>query len=234
MIYAAVLAGGKGTRMQNTDIPKQFLELSDKAIIIHTVEKMLLNPRIDKVYIGINADWVEYCEDLVFKSIGNNDKIIIVPGGSDRNGTISNILDDIEARFGINEDDIIITHDAVRPFLTQRIIDENIDGAIKYGAVDTVIPASDTIVCSLDTETIDSVPDRANLYQGQTPQTFNIKLLKECMSLITDDEREILTDACKIFVLKGKPVHLVKGEVLNFKITTIGDYQMARAMIAIK
>ena len=54
------------------------------------------------------------------------------------------------------------------------------------------------------------------------------------MSLITDDEREILTDACKIFVLKGKPVHLVKGEVLNFKITTIGDYQMARAMIAIK
>ena len=234
MIYAAVLAGGKGTRMQNTDIPKQFLELSDKAIIIHTVEKMLLNPRIDKVYIGINADWVEYCEDLVFKSIGNNDKIIIVPGGSDRNGTISNILDDIEARFGINEDDIIITHDAVRPFLTQRIIDENIDGAVKYGAVDTVIPASDTIVCSLDAETIDSVPDRANLYQGQTPQTFNIKLLKECMSLITDDEREILTDACKIFVLKGKPVHLVKGEVLNFKITTIGDYQMARAMIAIK
>ncbi|MEE1185926.1 MAG: 2-C-methyl-D-erythritol 4-phosphate cytidylyltransferase [Acutalibacteraceae bacterium] len=234
MIYAAVLAGGKGTRMQNTDIPKQFLELGDKAIIIHTVEKMLINPRIDKVYIGINNDWIEYCEDLVRKSIGDNDKVIIVPGGNDRNGTISNVLDDIESRFGLNDDDIILTHDAVRPFLTQRIIDENIDAAFKYGAVDTVIPASDTIINSLDAQTINSVPDRANLYQGQTPQTFNIKLLKECIALITDEEREILTDACKIFVLKGKPVHLVFGEVLNFKITTIGDYQMARAMIAIK
>ncbi len=234
MVYGAVLAGGKGTRMQNSDIPKQFLDLDGKAIIIHTVEKMLINPRVDKVYIGINPDWVEYCEDLVKKEIGDNQKIVITAGGSDRNGTLKNILDDIDRRFGIHDDDIIVTHDAVRPFLTQRIIDQNIDAAIQYGAVDTVIPATDTIVSSEDGQVIAGVPERSKLYQGQTPQSFNIRLLLDCMNQLTEEEKTVLTDACKICVLKNKPVYLVQGEVLNFKITNIGDYQMARAMMAIQ
>lgn len=231
MIYAAVLAGGKGTRMQNSDMPKQFLELDGKPIIIHSVEKFLMNNRFDKVYIGINPDWFSFCEDLVAKYIGHNDRLVIVPGGADRNGTITNILDDIEQKGGINDDDIIVTHDAVRPFVTDRIIEENIDCALKYGAVDTVIPATDTIVESQNGTIISNIPDRSKLYQGQTPQSFNIKLLKGCFESLTEDEKMILTDACKILVLKNRDVHLVMGEVLNFKITTVGDYQLATAML---
>lgn len=234
MIYAAVLAGGVGSRMQNTDMPKQFLELDNKPIIIHTAEKMLMNDRVDTLYIGINPNWLTFCEDLVKKHFGANDKVKVVAGGADRNGTIINIINDIESTNGIGDDDIIITHDAVRPFLTQRIIDDNIDAALEYGACDTVVKASDTIVRSENGDFINEIPQRDPLYQGQTPQSFNIKLLKGCFDEMTDEERAILTDACKICVLKNKKVKLVDGEVLNFKITTVGDYQMARAMLLIK
>ncbi len=234
MIYAAVLAGGIGSRMQNTDMPKQFLELDNKPIIIHTAEKMLMNDRVDMLYIGINPNWLTFCQDLVKKHFGANDKVKVVAGGADRNGTIINIINDIQKTNGIGDDDVIITHDAVRPFLTQRIIDDNIDAALKYGACDTVVKASDTIVRSSDGEFISEIPPRDPLYQGQTPQSFNIKLLKGCFDEMTDEERAILTDACKICVLRNHQVRLVDGEVLNFKITTVGDYQMARAMLLIK
>lgn len=86
-----------------------------------------------------------------------------------------NIIDHIRNVNGINNDDVIVTHDAVRPFLTQRIIKENIEVAAKYGAVDTVIEAIDTIVMSKDKQNIHSIPVRNEMYQGQTPQSFNIK-----------------------------------------------------------
>ena len=127
MIYGAILAGGVGSRMQNTDMPKQFLELDEKPIIIHTLEKMLMNNRLDVVYIGINPSWLSFCEDLVKKHGCASDRVRIVAGGADRNGTIINIINDIKSHADIGEDDIIVTHDAVRPFLTQRIIDDNID-----------------------------------------------------------------------------------------------------------
>ena len=122
----------------------------------------------------------------------------------------------------------------MRPFLTQRILDDNIDAALQYGACDTVVKASDTIVRSEDGKTIAEIPPRDPLYQGQTPQSFNIKLLMRCFDEMTAEEQAILTDACKICILKGHDVHLVEGEVLNFKITTVGDYQMARAMLLIQ
>ena len=234
MIYAAVLAGGIGSRMQNTDLPKQFLELGDKPILLHTVEKMLMNSRIDRVYIGIHPDWQTYCEDLIAKHLGKEERLTVVPGGEDRNGTIINVIAAIEREFGLGEEDIIITHDAVRPFVTQRILDDNIDAALACGACDTVVKASDTIVRSQDGDVITEIPPRDPLYQGQTPQSFNLKMLKACFEEMTDEERKILTDACKICVLKGKPVKLVQGEVLNFKITTVGDYQLARAMLMMK
>ena len=84
-------------------------------------------------------------------------------------------------KFGESDDHVIVTHDAVRPFVSLRMIEENIEAAIKYGACDTVIPATDTIVSSKDGQVIDSIPQRSEMDQGQTPQSFNVKLLKNCM-----------------------------------------------------
>lgn len=189
--------------------------------------------KIDIIYIGVNPAWLGYMADLLEQyDFDFEDKIKLVPGGKNRNDTIFNIIADIEKTYGEDEDNIIVTHDAVRPFVTLRILDENIENAMLYGACDTVIPAVDTIVVSKDAEQIESIPDRSIMYQGQTPQTFKIGLLKELYSQLKPSEKNILTDACKICVMKGAPVKLVKGNSSNIKITTISDYKIAQIMVS--
>ncbi|EFW05993.1 2-C-methyl-D-erythritol 4-phosphate cytidylyltransferase [Coprobacillus cateniformis] len=231
MIYAEILAGGKGTRMGNTEMPKQFLMLGNKPIFIHTVEQFLLNRRIDKILICCPEQWMAYTKDTLKKYSVNMDTIFVIKGGNTRNETILNGCNFIEENFGLHDDDIILTHDAVRPFINQRIIDDNIDGTLKYGAIDTVVEAFDTIVHSIDGKLITDIPLRDEMYQGQTPQSFNIKLLMSLFHSLTKAEKEILTDACKALVIKGKDVHLVKGEVYNIKITTQHDLKVANGLI---
>lgn len=232
MIFGAILAGGVGSRMHMADMPKQFLPLGDKPIIIHTLEKFLLCSRFDKIYIGVHADWIGYMDSLIAKYIPQSvQHIQTVPGGADRNSTILNIVDAIEQAFGADDESIIVTHDAVRPFVTLRMIEENIDAAIAYGAVDTVTAAVDTIVVSEDGTLISDIPQRTRMYQGQTPQSFRISLLRELYQSLSQEEKQVLTDACKICVVRDYPVHMVEGASTNLKITTPGDYRIAQAMV---
>ncbi|QFK72897.1 2-C-methyl-D-erythritol 4-phosphate cytidylyltransferase [Pradoshia sp. D12] len=231
MIYAEILAGGKGTRMGNTNMPKQYLPLNKKPIIIHTIEKFILNDRFDKILVVTPKEWINHTKDIIKKFIGINDRLIVVEGGKDRNDSIMSGIRYLERTVGINDDDVIVTHDSVRPFLTHRIIEENIDMSIKYGAVDTVIEAIDTIIQSEDGEVISDIPVRDTMYQGQTPQSFNIKTLITHYNSLTEEQKEILTDACKICALKGEKVKLVRGEVFNIKVTTPYDLKVANAII---
>ena len=140
----------------------------------------------------------------------------------------------IKEKYGLKKDDIIITHDAVRPFINQRIIEDSIKVGKKNSAVDTVIPATDTIIKSEDGKLISDIPDRSTLYYGQTPQTFNIIELMKLYESLTLDEKNILTDACKIFVLKGKPVKMIEGETFNIKITTVFDLKLADSIVMVR
>lgn len=232
MIFAGILAGGVGRRMQNGDLPKQFLMLGEKPIVIHTVEAFLANSRIDKLYIGVPAVWCGYTETLIEKYIRfRREDVVVCEGGEDRNGTIMNIIDAIEGEFGCSDEHYIVTHDAVRPFVSSRIINENIDAVIKHGATDTCVSAVDTIVESRDGTLISAIPERRLMYQGQTPQSFRITLLKDLYAALDDEEKKILTDACKICVIKNTPVYIVEGDVSNMKITTVPDYKMAAALL---
>lgn len=232
MIFGAILAGGIGSRMNIADMPKQFLPLGEKPIIIHTLEKFILNDRIDQIYVGVHKNWLVHMEELAEKYLKTGfNRIHIVEGGTDRNSTIMNIVDSIEKEHGKSSDHYIITHDSVRPFITARIIEDNIDAVRKYNACDTVVEATDTIVLSRGEQLITEIPERRLMYQGQTPQSFQIDLLKETYEALTDEEKSILTDACKIFVTKELPVYMVRGEVSNLKITTVSDYKIAQAMV---
>lgn len=230
MVFGAILAGGTGTRM-GLDKPKQFLMLGSRPIIIHTIEKFVLSQDIDAIYVGVHPDWIDYADDLIKKYIHTEKKIVLVSGGTDRNSTIFNIIDKIEEDYGESEDNIVVTHDSVRPFVTLRIIRENVEAAKKYGACDTVVGAVDTIVVSEDGENIAKIPDRRKMFQGQTPQSFKMSMLKALYQDLTEEEKNILTDACKICVVRNVPVKLVEGEVSNMKITTINDMKTAQAMI---
>ena len=231
MIFAAILAGGIGSRMGGTDTPKQFLTLGNKPVIIHTIEKFVINENIDKTIVLTPKNFINHTNNLIEQYIGENDDIIVIEGGETRNDTLMNSIKYIDDNFGIDDDSIILTHDSVRPFVTHRIIEDNIEAARRYGACDTVIPATDTIVESVNGTTIESIPVRDYYYQGQTPQSFNIKKLFNLINSLTEAEANILTDACKIFTLKDEDVHLVNGEVTNIKITYPYDLKLANTIL---
>lgn len=231
MIYGEILAGGSGTRMGNTEVPKQFLMLGDRPVIIHTIERFLINQSFSKIVVCCPEKWIGYTKDLLKEYNIDTERIEVTAGGATRNETIINGCKLIKQKYGLTDKDIIVTHDAVRPFFNQRILDDNIKLAKKFDAVATVISSTDTIIYSEDGEVITDIPDRRKCYQGQTPQTFNIKKLMNLFDSLTQQEKEILTDGCKIFSLKGENVGLVAGEVYNIKLTTLYDFRIARAIL---
>lgn len=230
MIFAAILAGGTGSRMKLENMPKQFLLLGDKPIFIHTIQKFLLVSEIDRVFLGIHPEWIKVAEKQLAKE-NILERVTLVPGGGDRNGTIQNLLNQISTDYGENPNHIIITHDSVRPFVSIRTIRENILVAKEFGACDTVIPATDTIVESTDGDFISGIPLRGQMYQGQTPQTFQLGVLRRAYESLNEDDMKMLTDACKAVLLSGTPVKLIQGGYSNIKLTTVMDYNVAQALI---
>ncbi|MEZ3422012.1 MAG: 2-C-methyl-D-erythritol 4-phosphate cytidylyltransferase, partial [Eubacterium sp.] len=106
-----------------------------------------------------------------------------------------------------------------------------IEACRKFGACDTVIPATDTIVESENGLNISNIPNRSIMYQGQTPQSFKALRLREIYHSLTENEKNILTDAAKIYVLKGETVALVAGETYNIKITYPYDLRIAKSLL---
>lgn len=231
MVYGVILAGGIGSRMGEVEKPKQYLTIGEKPIIVHTIEKFSLYNGFEKIIILCPKQWIEHTRSLIKKYIGATERVIVLEGGSVRNETIMNAVRYIEKEGNLDQETVIVTHDAVRPFVTYRMIEENVAAALKYGACDTVIPATDTIVASEDGVIISDIPERAKLYQGQTPQSFRALELKGLYESLSEEEKTVLTDAAKIFVLKGRSVHLVEGETFNIKITYPYDIAVAESLI---
>ena len=214
MTYGVILAGGIGSRMGG-DKPKQYLTVKDKPIIIYTIEKFLVVPEFEKVIVLCPKQWVEHTKNLIEKHIAPaKNRVAVIEGGSTRNETIMNAIKLIESEGKLNDDTVIVTHDSVRPFVTNR-----------------VVPATDTIVEAMDNATISNIPDRSKMYQGQTPQSFKALKLKNMYESLTDEEKDILTDAAKIFVIKGEKVALVQGETYNMKITYPYDLRVAKSLL---
>jgi 2-C-methyl-D-erythritol 4-phosphate cytidylyltransferase len=230
MVFGAILAGGIGSRMGNVEKPKQYLSIGKKPIIVHTVEKFIINNNFDEVIVLCPKQWLSYTKDLLEKHIPNN-SIVILEGGQKRNDTIMNAISFIEKEYGLEDNTVLVTHDAVRPFVTHRILEENIDVAASGVACDTVIPATDTIVESIDGEIISEIPNRKHYYQGQTPQSFPAKKFKNLYEGMSDEEKENLTDAAKVFTANGETVAIVQGETFNIKVTYPYDLQLAETLL---
>lgn len=229
MNIAVILAGGSGTRM-GSDIPKQFIDIYGKPMIIHTIESFDVNSNIDKIVIACKEEWQEDLK-IWIRKFGLNKVKYIVSGGATRQESVYN---SIRALDGVcTGDDILVIHDAARPLISQRIINENIEGAKEYGAVDTVIPSADTIVRSLDGKTINNVPVRSELYLGQTPQSFKYDLIKSAHEASIENSTSDATDDCQLILGINKNVHLVNGDKLNFKITTFEDLLLLKSVIKI-
>ncbi len=229
MIFAGIVAGGCGSRVKSAVIPKQFIEIGGVPVIVRTVRAFLAVAEIDMVYVGIKPDWHEYTDEL-FERFGIDKKRVkVIDGGADRNGTVMNIANTIVADHGENKEDIILTHDAVRPFVTEKIIRDNISAMTEHSACGTYMPATDTIIKS-DGEKVRETLNRSELYQAQTPQTFRLLDLRRNYESLSEEQKEKLTDTCSVFTSCGKDIYLVVGDALNFKITTDSDLRMANAL----
>lgn len=232
MTYAAVLAGGVGSRM-GADLPKQYLEVGGKPILVRSVEQFACRADMACVLVLTPEEWVSYTWDLLAKSgvNGGSVPVKVIAGGDTRNDTLRNAISWLEDHYDLTEDDVFVTHDAVRPFLTQKMIDDNIAAVRQYGACGTTIPATDTIVTSMDGTLIADIPERSRLYQMQTPQSFRPLKLKALMDSLTPEEEAVLTDGCKIYLLKGEPVAMVRGDVTNLKVTYPSDMAFAESLL---
>ena len=233
MIYAAVLAGGIGKRIERTSIPKQFISIGGTPIIIHTIRQFLNNIRFEKVYVAIHKDWKVYLEELLQSSFVSQelDRIELVDGGKERLDSFIHVMDAVIATHGLNESDILICHDSVRPFVTQQMINDCIDATLESNFALTVVPTSDTIHIAHDEIFIDGTLDRKGLYNGQNPSGFNIVLLKKAIDSFTEETKASVTGTTQLILKLGYKIRIVNGHTSNFKITTDNDLDVADRII---
>lgn len=230
MIYALIMAGGSGCRMESSSLPKQFLPLKDKPVIIHTAEKFCRVKDFEKIIFLCPEEFRDYTEKLLREYLPTEKRAVVLCGGKDRNSTLLKGIEYIEETFA-DKTATVVTHDAVRPFVTEKMITDSIFFAEKYGVSCAVTPETDTVIVSSDGNTASLVPDRATLFRAQTPQSFKADLFRKCFEKLTDEEKESLTDAGKVFTLCGEKVHLLKGDSNNIKITYPLDLKIAEVIL---
>lgn len=228
MVTAIIMAGGSGERMGEMTLPKQFIEVYGKPIIIHTLELFDIHPEIDEIVVCCKQNFIDDLRIMIRKF--NIAKVkAVVNAGETRQESCFNGLEYL--RNYLNDDDLVVIHDAVRPLLTGKIVSKNIEAARKYGAVDTAIPSADTLIRTLDGKFIDSVPTRSELYLGQTPQSFKFGLIYNAHVSSIANNIENATDDCRLALSGGHKVAIVEGDKLNFKITTQEDLTLLKAII---
>lgn len=230
-IYAVMVAGGCGSRMQ-ADLPKQFLQMGDKPVIIHTAKPFLQMKQIAMLLIAVPEEWVAYTEELFERYYQEyRAKYEIICGGQTRQETLMRSIDWIDKKGLLNEDTIVISHDAVRPFVTEQIIQDNIEATMKFGSANAVIPAVDTMMESKEGIIATKIPNRSTLYQVQTPQGFHALELREIYYALSAIEKENLTDASGILLSQKKQIGLTKGSVSNIKITHPIDLRLGELLL---
>ena len=227
MNIALILAAGSGTRM-GMDTPKQFVLVKDKPLLYYSVNMFETYPEVEAIVLVTNKESVSLVEEIVneysFKKIKG-----IVVGGETRQDSVYNGL--LKIKEFASNDDIVLIHDSARPLVNHRIIYDNIKACLEYGAVDTVIQASDTIVKSIDGSGVDELPLRKELYQAQTPQTFKLGLILEAHEYAKEHHIPDVTDDVKLVLSLGKEIHIVEGSKLNFKVTTPEDLDLLEALL---
>ena len=215
---AVILAGGSGTRLGN-DTPKQFLKVAGKQVIEHTIDVFDNCRLIDEICIVSKADFVSEVEELVVKNQYKKVKKILT-GGKER---YDSSLAAINAY--TDNDTNLLFHDAVRPLVNERIINDCIAALEKYNAVDVAAMTTDTIISVDEHECIDFIPNRANLRNGQTPQCFKRGTIKRAYELALADPAFTTTDDCGTVrrYLPDEPIFVVAGDNSNMKLTYLED-----------
>ena len=225
-----IIAGGSGNRMHQ-DIPKQFITVNERPVIVYTLEAFERHPEIDAVLVVCIAGWEQVL--WAYAKQFNITKLqYVVPGGKNGQDSIRNGLFELEKHFGQN--DLVLIHDAIRPLVSAEVISDNIRVAREYGNAITVIPCAEAMLQTEDgLSSVDSYP-RDNLKRTQTPQAFRLGMI---CSLHREALKKGITNSvasCTLMIEMGEKVYFSAGSEKNIKLTTVEDIDIFKALLATK
>ncbi len=232
MNIAIIFAGGKGERLGGSgeSLPKQFLEIDKKPILVHTLLKFQNHKDIDKIYISVLPKYLDYTKELVRKfDLTKVEEV--TQGGQTAQESIYNAL--MCAQKSNPDESIVLIHDGVRPVITDKVISENIKSVLKYGSAITSTPCYETILISPDGINPKIVPYRNETYKAQAPQSFYLGEIIEAHNCIrkTKEGYKNIVDSCTLFHVLNKKAYLVEGNFGNIKITTPQDVCILKGIL---
>ena len=225
---AIILAGGVGSRL-GMSTPKQFFKVAGKMVVEHTIDVFERNQHIDEIAIVSNPALVADFENIVLRNKWRKVKKIL-KGGAERYYSSLSAITAYQ-----NEDANLIFHDAVRPLVSQRIIDDVVKALDTHCAVNVAVPSADTII-EVDGDFITNIPDRSRLRRGQTPQAFDRQLIAEAYEKALMDPNFRTTDDCGVVrtYMPEEPIFVVRGEESNMKLTYREDTYMMDKLFQLK
>ncbi len=232
MNIGVIFAGGVGSRMHSKERPKQFLEMYNKPIIIHTLEYFEEHPLIDAIAVVCVQDWIQYFKELLYKFRIEKVKKV-VPGGKTGQLSIYNGLNAAKEIAG-EEEAIVLIHDGVRPLITEKLITDNIETVKKFGNSITSGVVKETIVEIDDNGDILFVPDRAHSRVAKAPQCFYLDDILLAHNKALSEGIEDFIDSCSLMKYYGYKLHMTDGPYENIKITTPDDFYTMRAILEAK
>jgi 2-C-methyl-D-erythritol 4-phosphate cytidylyltransferase len=217
---AVIVSAGKGLRFMEGK-KKQFTFLEGRPILAHTLEKFETCPLIRSVRLVVGQEDMDYCLEEIVEKYRFQKVSKIVPGGKWRQESVKNGIDALP-----KDTDIVPIHDGVRPLITQAMIEDSIHAAVRFGAVVLATPVKETIKMSNPDGTVLKTLDRESLWQIQTPQTFQINVIREAHNQAIADGF-VGTDDASLVERLGVKVHILPGSHTNIKITTPEDFVLA-------
>lgn len=224
-IYAIILASGNGSR-SGLNIPKQFYKINNKTVLEYSITAFQEHCLIDEIIVVSNPDFIDLTKDIIKN--GNFSKVTkIISGGNTRQESSFKGLSQI-----CDVNSKVLIHDAVRPFVSEKIITDCINSLDKYNAVNVAIPSSDTIIQVDENNLIKKVLKRSELRRCQTPQAFDTSLIKKAHNLANKDNDKTATDDCGLIIKYNlTDVYVVEGSDKNIKITYPADIKTAERFI---
>ena len=228
-VVAVIFAGGTGVRM-GAELPKQFIEVEGKPIMIHTLDIFENSPIVDEIYIACKEEYLDLLKELI-EQYKISKVRGIVPGGGSALGSQYNGL--AEAAKHNQEDAIVLIHDGVRPCISNDLIEDVVRLTEDKGAVATCTPMFETPVISKGGEVVEATPLRADCYTAQAPQAFRLGELLAAHEEVRakNPDYKGLVDSCSLMRSIGKDVAILKGPRTNIKVTTPEDLYIFKAML---
>ena len=230
MNIAVVFAGGSGVRM-GSGIPKQFLEINGKPIIVYTLQLFQYHDKIDKIYLSVLERYIPYMNMLI-EEYRLQKVAQVLPGGETAQDSIYHALKAAERENP--QDSIVLIHDGVRPFVSYEVISNNIESVKEHGNGITCTPCYETIMISSDGKEVGQVPYRKETFAAQAPQSFYFKDVYEAHLAGETMPYAITIDTCSLMTELGRRLHLVPCETTNIKITTPEDYYIFKALVDLR